>query len=162
MTPHQDRAPSGKPPAPRRIRNIPGSDHNTTAEPSAQPPGPLPGQELLLRRWMFMWVILGGTIVAITAVFLLLIGNSLAGINANLTSTDGAVTDMAGNTTTLPGQIREVNEALTEIDHAMLDVPGHSIQIRDHLADVMTSLRAIDTSLQPRHPNCRTPSATSP
>jgi hypothetical protein len=100
-----------------------------------------------LRRWISTWVFLGSVIVAVTAVSLILISNSLVGINANLGTPDGALTDMAGNTTTLPGQIRELNEALMEIDAAMADVLIDTTEISDYFTDIIASLRAIDDNI---------------
>ena len=75
----------------------------------------------------------GVVVVAVTAVFLVLIGNSLGSINANLATADGAVTDVAGHTKTLPDQIADVNAALPKIDRALVDLPGDTEQITANL-----------------------------
>jgi hypothetical protein len=124
-------------------QNVAGADVTQTSGPR---------HERFLRRWMSTWVILGAVIVAVTAGFLVLISNSLVGINHNLAVADRAVTGVAGHTETLPGQITDVNVALGEIDAALVDLPGDSRAIRTNLADIVASLRTIDSSLQASAP----------
>lgn len=121
-------------------------------EPAAVAAAPGPERERILRRWMSTWVVLGLGIVAVTAVFLVLISNSLVGINANLTAADRAVTSVAGNTRTLPDQVAAVNAALAKIDAALADIPGDSREISGYLTDIIASLRSIDGSLQDSAP----------
>jgi archaellum component FlaC len=100
-----------------------------------------------LRRWITTWVAVGAVVVLVTAVFLVLIGNSLVSINSNLATADRAVTDVAGHTKTLPDQIDDVNAALTKIDGALVDLPGDTEQITANLEEIRLGLRAIDVSL---------------
>lgn len=100
-----------------------------------------------LRRWTATWVALGLVVVLVTAVFLVLIGNSLVSINSNLTAADRAVTDVAGHTRTLPDQIADVNAALTKIDGALTSLPQDTEAVTANLEEIRNSLRAVDGSL---------------
>jgi hypothetical protein len=101
---------------------------------------------------MATWVVIGGVIVAVTAVFLTLISNSLVHINDDLTSADHSVTDVSGHTRTLPDQIQNLNASLDRIETALHALPDDSGKIVGHLDSIVSSLGQIQTDLAAADP----------
>lgn len=97
----------------------------------------------VLRRWLSAWVGIGVVIVAVTAVFLVLIGNSLSRVNSDLAATDAAVTDVSGSTRTLPDQIERVNRSLAVIEAALRVLPEDSEQIATNLSEILQALEVV-------------------
>jgi hypothetical protein len=108
-----------------------------------------------LRRWAATWVVVGGVIVAVTAVFLTLISNSLVHINADLATADQSVTDVSGHARTLPDQIQNLNASLERIETALRALPEDSGKIVGHLDSVVASLEQIRTDLAGADPELR-------
>jgi ABC-type transporter Mla subunit MlaD len=106
----------------------------------------------VVRRWTATWVLIGGVIVAVTAVFLTLISNSLVHINDDLTTADHSVTDVSGHTRTLPDQIQNLNASLDRIETALHALPADSGQIVGHLDSVTASLERIRSDLAAADP----------
>jgi uncharacterized phage infection (PIP) family protein YhgE len=103
--------------------------------------------EQLTRRWVTAWVTIGLVIVAVTAVFLVLISNALVRIDGDLATTDRAVTDVNGHTRTLPDQIARVNTSLAAIDTALHALPTDTVAISNNLDRITTALRQIRADL---------------
>jgi hypothetical protein len=114
---------------------------------------PEPMTDGALRRWMSTWVVIGTAIVAVTAVFLVLISNSLVRINADLTKADSAVTDVSGNARTLPDQIRTVNASLAQIDEALHTLPRDTGAIATKLDGIVDGLKLVKADLAGADPS---------
>lgn len=112
-----------------------------------------PMTESALRRWLSTWVVVGVAIVGVTAVFLVLISNSLVRINSDLTSADRAVTDVSGNARTLPDQIRTVNASLAQIDKALHSLPQDTGTIATKLDGIVEALKLVKADLAGADPS---------
>ncbi len=108
------------------------------------------------RRWAGIWVAIGAGIVSVTAVYLVLIGNSLVRINADLAVSDRAVTDVSGNAKTLPGQITTVNDSLGRIDTALRALPTDTTQIASNLDAITDAMKSIRGDLGSSAPTLQT------
>ncbi len=97
--------------------------------------------------WLRTWVALGVIVVLTVVGYLIFISSSLAGINQHLQVASDAVTDVNGNTKTLPGQIETVNKNLTGINGSLESIPGQANDIRDNLASVSKHGTEINGSL---------------
>lgn len=101
------------------------------------------GVDLWLRTWIAILVVVALVVIA----YLILISNSLAGINAHLGSAASSVSNVYGSAKTLPDQISTVNTNLTAIDGALKSIPADAEKIRANLASVKDHGVAINTSL---------------
>ncbi|MGH9070005.1 MAG: hypothetical protein ACRDX8_02260 [Acidimicrobiales bacterium] len=98
-------------------------------------------------RWLRVWVALGAVVTVVVVVFLIFISNALSGINNNLGVTTSAVTNVGGNTKTLPGQIASVNHSLASIDGALAPITGDASKIITNLTSIEGNLTTTSASL---------------
>lgn len=94
----------------------------------------------VLRRWVGVWVGIGTAIVAVTAIFLVLIGNSLSRIDEDLTAADTAVTAVSGAARPLPEQVERVNRSLAVVDAALRVLPKDTEAIAENLTRIIEAL----------------------
>lgn len=97
--------------------------------------------------WLRTWILLGVVVALVVIAYLILISNSLAGINAHLGSASKNVTNVYGDAKTLPGQIATVNQNLTAIDKSLKSIPTDAEKIRANLTSVKSHGLAINKSL---------------
>lgn len=97
--------------------------------------------------WLRTWIALGSIVIFVVIAYVLFISNSLSGINTNLQVARDAVTDVNGNTKTLPDQIDTVNENLTDINKSLKPIPGQAQSIRDNLTSISAKGKTINSSL---------------
>lgn len=97
--------------------------------------------------WLRTWVALAAIVILVVISYLVFISNSLAGINGNLQVARDAVTDVNGNTKTLPGQIDAVNSNLKGINNSLEQVPGQVGDIRTNLTSINETGTTINSSL---------------
>jgi uncharacterized phage infection (PIP) family protein YhgE len=97
--------------------------------------------------WLRTWILLGVVVALVVIAYLILISNSLAGINAHLGSAANSVSNVYGSAKTLPDQIQTVNQNLTAIDNSLKSIPADAEKIRANLTSVKDHGVAINTSL---------------
>jgi ABC-type transporter Mla subunit MlaD len=104
-------------------------------------------QERGVDLWLKTWIALAAIVAATVVGYLILISNSLVGINTHLTAAGASVADVNGNTKTLPGQVQAVNRNLTAIDEALKSIPSQAGEIQTNLESVRGHGVAINRSL---------------
>lgn len=119
----------------------------STIAPGSRAAGSGSGDDFL-KRWLVVWVVLLAVVTLVVVVFLVTITNSLASINGNLAVADGAVTNIGGDTKTLPDQVDTVNGSLGSIDPALKPIPGQADSIIQSLVSIEGKLRTTDGSLR--------------
>ena len=100
-----------------------------------------------LGRWLNTWVAFGAVVILVVITYLVLISSALVKINGNLAATSSAVTDVAGSTKTLPGQLAAVNSNLAQINDALSAVPRQAIVIESNLGAIQSSLGLTNAAL---------------
>lgn len=111
------------------------------------PPQNYANQARGVDQWLKTWIALAAIVAATVIGYLILISNSLVGINTHLKSAGADVSDVTGNTKTLPGQIDTVNSNLTAIDDALKSIPGQASEIQANLESVKGHGVSINRSL---------------
>ena len=106
-----------------------------------------------LRRWLTAWVGIGAVVVLVTALFLVLIGNSLSRIDDDLTSANTAVGNVSGSTMTLPAQVERVNRSLAVIEAALRVLPKDTETIAANLTAMIEAMELIKADLATTAPN---------
>ncbi|MGQ0464816.1 MAG: hypothetical protein ACT4QG_05810 [Sporichthyaceae bacterium] len=109
--------------------------------------------ESALRRWLTAWVGIGAAIVVVTALFLVLIGNSLSRIDDDLTAANTAVGNVSGSTAPLPQQVERVNRSLEVIEAALRVLPKDTDTIASNLTAMIEAMELIEADLAATAPN---------
>ncbi|MGQ0844692.1 MAG: hypothetical protein ACT4QF_11200 [Sporichthyaceae bacterium] len=100
-----------------------------------------------LHRWLTAWVGIGVAIVAVVAIFLVLIGNSLGRIDENLAAADVAVDNVSGSAQALPDQVDRVNRSLAVVEAALQVLPRDTESIAENLSRIVEALQLIEADL---------------
>lgn len=93
------------------------------------------------------WTVLGTAIAVVLGVFLVLIGNSLTRIDADLRTTDTAVGGLSGRAQAMPAQLERVNRSLAVVDAALRILPQDTDRIAENLAEIVTALELVQADL---------------
>ena len=101
-----------------------------------------------LKKWITVWVALLAIVTLVVVVFLVTITESLASINSSLAVADSAVTDVGGETRTLPSEVDTVNASLGGIDPNLKPIPGQADSIIASLTSINSKLTTTDNSLK--------------
>lgn len=118
------------------------------------------GSSEFVKRWIMVWALLLVVVTGVVVMFLIVITNSLAAINGDLAVADEAVTDIGGETKTLPNQVETVNASLGGIDPNLKPIPGQADQIIASLRSIQASLTSVDSTLKDSAPTLRNTAGT--
>lgn len=124
------------------------SARRTTSAPPSAAANPKNSERAFLSKWLKVWVGLLSVVTLVVVVYLTLITNSLADINANLGTVSREVGSAGANTVELPDQIDNINGSLTDIDAALKPITGQADAIVGALTSINASLTDTDGSLQ--------------
>ena len=131
-----------------------------------QPAAPAPyaaagATAAFISTWLKVWVAVLGVVTLVVVIYLVGITQTLEDINDNLATVDNAVTDVGGETKTLPRLLGRpncaetpdsINCSLVNIDNAVKPVRAGVEQIQAAVQSVDTSLRQTNDTLSPSPP----------
>jgi hypothetical protein len=128
-------------------------DPSRSAELASRDQRAFSDREKYISRWLTAWASLGMIVVLVVIAYLIFISNALANINDNLAVASKSVSDVGGNTKTLPGQIGTINANLTKINDSLFGIVPQTVTVRNNLTAIESNLVPTNNSLSSTAPH---------